>query len=324
MKPHKHRTTLSTISLAFAGVGIIMLIYSFGFGPNEGRTAFQSRLNEPLLQKSTASSVQLVRYMQRNTNIPNPQLTAASSLVWDSASSTPLWNQNIDEKRPIASITKLITATVVLENTTLEEEVIVSEEAVSTEGHAGLLMAGERLNVATLLQAMLLESSNDAAAALAEHVENKTGTNFVRLMNSRADAMGMHNSEFRDPAGLVDEGAYSTARDLVTLLEQLRTTDQYETVWDILHESKLTAFSLDGTVVHTFESTNPFLEELGGVLGGKTGYTQAAGESMVLVVSAPDESRELYYIVLGSEDRFADIRTLINWVGSAYVWSGGE
>ena len=100
----------------------------------------------------------------------------------------------------------------------------------------------------------------------------------------------------------------------------LRTTPKYETIWETLGYTSLTEFSADGGFVHTFENTNPFLNELSGVIGGKTGFTTAAGESMVLVAQSPDSSRELYYIVLGSGDRFSDIRTLISWVGSAYIW----
>ncbi len=315
-----HKITFHAILGGFIAVSLLLISYSFVASGEEGRTAFKNRLSEQLLRTQAADETARVTYLTPNVDIPPPVLGAAASLVWDSASSTPLWEHSARDQRPIASITKLMTAAVVSDTSRMDEPVVISDTAVETIGEAGSLRAGEALTVEALLQALLLESSNDAAVALAEHVEEYTGKNFVTLMNAKALSFGMSTSRFQDSAGLIDEGAYSTARDLVTLLDRLRTRPEYRDIWDILAHPTLTTFSADGQIVHSFANTNPFLEELAGVVGGKTGYTHAAGESMVLVVSSPDGSRELYYIVLGSDDRFRDMRTLINWVSSAYVW----
>ena len=316
-----HKKTSHTIVYGFLAVSILLVSYSLFASGEDGRTAFKSRLGEPLIRtKQTASSLDAFSYLSRNREIPDPTLSAASSLVWDSTTSKPLWEQNSAERRPIASITKLVTAAVVSNMSKMDEPVVVSDLAIETQGESGNLHPGEALTVDALLQALLLESSNDAAMALAEHVEEYTGKDFVSLMNSQALKFGMKDSLFQDPAGLTDESAYSTTRDLASLLDKLRTNQEYSRVWEILQNATLTTFSADGGFVHTFENTNPFLQELAGVVGGKTGFTNAAGQSMVLVVKSPDSSRELYYIVLGSTDRFGDIRTLINWTGSAYIW----
>src|SRR3989344_2342542 len=316
-----HKKTFHTILFGFLAVSLLLVSYSFFASGEEGGSAFRSRLGEPLFRgRGTASGIDAFSYLGRNQDVSDPSLSAASSLIWDSASSTPLWEDNADERRPIASITKLMTAAVVSETSHPDEPVVVSDVSVAAEGEAGDLREGEALTVRALTEALLLESSNDAAMALAEHVEEYTGRNFVSLMNAQAARFGLKDSHFKDPAGLIDEGAYSTAHNLALLLDNLRTNPAYAGVWEILGHSTLTAFSSDGGFVHTFENTNPFLNELAGVVGGKTGFTNAAGESMVLVVKSPDSSRELYYIVLGSTDRFGDIRTLINWVGSAYIW----
>jgi len=304
----------------------LMIAYGFQYASPESKLSLKDMLNKPLFAES--SHVATVAYLSRNGEVPEPTLYAEAALVWDSASSTPLYEKEKGTRRPIASITKFITGAIVLDEVGIADLVTVSARAVSENGDAGGLHEGELLSVEALMAAMLVESSNDAAFALAEYVGVLRSPDasrdpvdvFVDRMNAKIASWNLHNTYVEDPAGLKDQSSYSTAEDLAAILGHLRSEKQYEPVWRISQRSSASLPSADGLIVHTFHSTNTLLDERAGIIGGKTGYTDRAGESMVLVAMSPDETRELYYIVLGSADRFGDMRELINWTTSAYVW----
>lgn len=257
-------------------------------------------------------------YLTRLLSVPAPELKAHSVLVRNVDASAQFLARNPDERRPIASITKLVTAAVAIERADITQEVAISEYAVSTEGDAGKLRPGERVSLEALLHAMLMESSNDAAIAVAEHISGNVGA-FVSLMNEKAASIGLKNTFFADPVGLRDDTSFSTASDLAELLEYLRREDRYHLIWETLQKPSAQFISGDG-IEHSFTNNNPFIAERGGVVGGKTGYTGGAGESMVMLGTSPDGATEIIFVVLGSQDRFADMRTLINWVASAFLW----
>jgi D-alanyl-D-alanine carboxypeptidase len=127
-----------------------------------------------------------------------------------------LFAKHADRRRPIASLTKVMTALVVLEDASADETVVVSARAAGTRGSQLGLVVGERISVQQLLYALLMQSSNDAAIALAEHVGGSVEA-FVGLMNHMAEQMGLRRTRFRDPAGLDDRG-YSTAHDLAVIV----------------------------------------------------------------------------------------------------------
>jgi D-alanyl-D-alanine carboxypeptidase (penicillin-binding protein 5/6) len=313
--------TIKFISGFFVAFAALAAAVTFATPERRGELArIPEYLNRPLFSRETAAVLPQFQYLSRNAPVADLEINAEAALVWDTADGRALYAKNSAARRPIASITKLVTAAVVVDNADLTEQVTVSAEAVSANGTAGGLQPGEILSVRSLLEATLVESSNDAAYALSGYITNRTETPFVSLMNQKAEDIGLTSSRFMDPAGLVDEGAYSTAEDLARLLAYLRARPAYSPLWEVLSRPQVGTLSEDGLLYHEFVNTNPFLEELAGVIGGKTGFTTAAGESMVLLARSPDGTRELAYIILNSPDRFSEMRALINWVGSAYVW----
>jgi len=208
MKP-----TLSILLTFFLLISLLIVTTAFSKDPNnvfqkeELRERFSRPiLNLPITQATVEASFS---YLERNGMVGQPIIKALSALVWES-NNTFLFDKSSNVRRPIASITKLMTAAVVLDNASTTEGVTVSSFAISGEGNAGGLYPGEKLAISDLLHAMLLESSNDAAIALAEHIEQKTAENFVSLMNKKAVELELENTNFADPTGLNDTNSFST------------------------------------------------------------------------------------------------------------------
>ncbi len=326
------KSTLNTVLISFGLIAVLFLSYLISLPGESGaleKKEFKDQLSRPALKLPIiqADSSSAFYYLQKNNFFPAPEINSESVLVKSVEEDKNFFSLNPSQKRPVASITKILTSLVVLDFLDPDALVKVSQSAVNNEGDAGGLHPGEVISVEALLNAILLESSNDAALALAEIIssnkEVEKGSSvdkFVGLMNSKAKSIGMNSSLFSDPAGLEDEESYSTAEDLYVLLKYLREKDQYDLVWDILQKESAVFKAVNADLIHTFHNNNPFITQLKDTVGGKTGYTNKAKESMVLVVKSPDKESEIIYIVLGSSDRFKDIKNLINWVNNAYIW----
>lgn len=256
----------------------------------------------------------------RDWGVPGPSLSARSALLYDFASEKVLFGSNPETKLPIASLTKLMTAVAVIESMDLSDTVEVKKTAIERskkEGGGSNLYVGEKIKAANLLKLMLIESSNDAAYALEEHLAENYGINLVEKMNEEAKNLGMNDTFFTEAAGLDDKDSFSTAQDLVKLV---RYSFRYENLYDILKTQKAEIVSIDGNLKHQILNTNQLLGKLFNIIGGKTGFTELAGGSMILVTEAPNPSSRLITVILGSEDRFGDVERMVEWVKSAYIW----
>lgn len=244
-----------------------------------------------------------------------PVIDAKSGLVYDTRSGRFLYAKNPRIKLPVASLTKILSAIIVLDNLDLKETVKIPKEVLRVDEEKQSLYLNEEITVQSLLKLVLIESSNDAAYALAWHADSK-GINFVEKMNEKARVFGMNDSSFLDPAGLNDN-AYSTAEDLVKLI---RNSIKYNFIWDILTEKSVVVKSVDGKIEHKVESTDLLLGVIPDIFGGKTGYTDGALGCMILVVDIPDKNDKLISVMLGSRSRFEDTKKLIDWVKESYRW----
>ncbi|MFA5355644.1 MAG: serine hydrolase [Candidatus Paceibacterota bacterium] len=229
-----------------------------------------------------------------------------------------LYEKSPDLKVPIASITKLMTADIVLKNYNLQDTIKVSQEAIDQEEDFGKLQAGKEFTVRYLLYPLLMESSNDAAFALADDYSGMWESKFLSLMNSEAVALGMEDTVFYSVSGLDPKKGedqnqinISTSWDIFSLTESLLKRDL---VWEILSSEE---FSEYGPVL---ENTNKLLGIVPGLVGGKTGYTTKAKECIVLVTKAPKNKGYIVSIILGSDDRFGEMKNLVNWLKVGYNW----
>lgn len=232
--------------------------------------------------------------------------SAASAILVDADSGRVLYEQNADAKMLIASTTKILTALVAIREGNLSDTVTVSRAASVTEGSAMYLKPGEKLNLETLLYGLMLCSGNDAAVAIAEHVGGSVDE-FVSLMNETAREIGMENSSFANPNGLDADTHYSTARDMATLA---RVALENETLMRIASTKTVT---IGG---RTMTNHNKLLSWQEGCLGLKTGYTRAAGRT--LVTCAEKNGQRLIAVTLQDGNDWADHQSLFEYGFSAY------
>jgi serine-type D-Ala-D-Ala carboxypeptidase (penicillin-binding protein 5/6) len=239
-----------------------------------------------------------------------PTIDARAALLADLRSGAVLFEQDGATRRPIASLTKVMTAVVVLEHTELDDRVVVDPRAVFDRGDFGAsatlgLRAGERVTVSDLLHALLLGSANDAASALAIHVSGSVDK-FVRLMNERARALGMNRSVFFSPSGLDDRGR-STPRDLLRLASYVELVPEIERITQRRFRTIAAARGPDRRI----QNRNAMLWLYPGTSGTKTGFTY--GADYCLLAIAERDGRRLVAIVLGSVDEaFSDAASLLN------------
>lgn len=218
-----------------------------------------------------------------------PNVTAAAVLVKYLSSPLPLLEYNPDQQWPIASLTKLMTAAVALENFSADEKIAVSESAVATEGNAGNLIIGRIYSLPDLLGHLLKVSSNDAAVALAEHLGEKK---FLDAMNEKAAELKMRSTRFFDPSGLSSLNQ-STLENLEKLVSYIYY--RHPEIFSITREK-------EGNI-HPFAGYENFL-------GGKTGFIDEANGNLISLFN--HQGRTLLIIVLGSEDRHLDTLSLYN------------
>lgn len=252
----------------------------------------------------------------RDTSVADPVLDASAAVVYDTETGQYLYEKNIDTRVPIASLTKLLSALVVQDHFTDQEVVTIASSSIRVDGQKQTLYDGERMHVHDLVSMMLVESSNDAAYALAAYARS-LGIDFVAAMNTKARSIGMDDCLFTDPAGL-DDAAYCTIRDLIVLTRHVLR--QAPTLWPITAQQHLSVVSADGRLIHPIKSTNELLGQIPGIIGGKTGNTDGALGCLILVVNIPGKDDILITIVLGSRTRFGDTKALVEWTGRAYYF----
>lgn len=250
-----------------------------------------------------------------------PQIsTGASAILADLDSGQVLFRRAPDRRRPIASVTKIMTALLVLERAGLDEVTTVNADATFPADQAGLstlgLVPGERIAVGDLLYALVLQSANDAAIALAEHVSG-TEARFEAAMNSRARALGMADTRFRSSNGL-DDGGYSSARDLVTLTRAVYAT---QPAFGRIAATQFRHIPSPAGLPRTVQNRNVLLWLYPGAFGVKTGYTAEAG--FCVVAAAQRDGRRLVAVILGSAgEPFSDAAALLNHGFAAFTRQG--
>lgn len=231
-----------------------------------------------------------------------PELSAVSAVLMDAESGRVLFEQNAYEERAIASITKLMTALVAVESGHDPAEVVtIRPEWTGIEGSSIYLHAGERVTLETLLYGLLLNSGNDAAVAVAAHCAGSVEA-FVEQMNQCAQKQGMEHTHFTNPNGLSEEGHFSTAYDMALLA---RACCENEVVASIAATKSITL----GT--RTFTNHNKLLWRYEGCTGMKTGFTEAAGRT--LVSSAQRNGQTLIAVTLNAPDDWNDHTALFDY-----------
>lgn len=250
------------------------------------------------------------KYWETSANL-TLDFASKAVILMDCSTGTVLYENNADEKLPLASVTKIMTALLVMEaisegKLSLEDTAICSEHASTMGGSQIWLEPNEEMSINDLLKAMLIGSANDATCVLAEKVGGSESV-FVSMMNDRAKALGMTNTNFINTNGLPAENHYSSARDIAIMTRELLKHElilEYTTVW---------MDSLRGGETQLV-NTNKLIRHYEGATGLKTGYTAEAG--YCISATAVRNDLELIAVTLGApskEERFDDAKQLLDF-----------
>ncbi len=245
--------------------------------------------------------------------IPPPVLKAKSAIVVDADTGQVLYELRADERRAIASTTKMMTAILLIERGNLDDLVVATENAVRTR-YANLNMTpGETIPLRDMLYAIMLRSSNDGSVAAAEYLAG-TEERFVQMMNEKAQELGLKNTHFANSHGLDHPNHYSTARDLATLARYCIQNPIFNEIVRTQKVRILRSVNQQDVVVTTHAHC---LKHLPGADGIKTGYTAKAGRCFVGSVTR--NGWRLISVVLGSTDADKDTHALIEWAYRQYT-----
>lgn len=263
----------------------------------------------------------------------NLKLWAGSSVAVDVDSGTVLHFDNAKKRTQIASLTKMMTAILVIENIKdLDKEVVaIPTEALYIPGTivgcprtgfcpSNRLYAGEKVYAMDLLKAMLMNSANNAAYSLAVHIAGSE-EKFVDMMNEKAKSLGLADTHFCTASGLEIDGqeseCYSSAYDIAKIGA---ASLGYDLIWDIMKIPEGQFYSTDGKFMHVLKNTDLLLGTTPNCLGGKTGFTPMAGKSLLLGLTDAGQKHRVISVLLNDENRWEDMRILNNWIFSNYEW----
>jgi len=217
-----------------------------------------------------------------------------------------MFKQNPDQILPPASVTKVMTAVIALENYSLNKPVVVPEDCTKLNGSSVGFTPNEVFTMQDMLYGLLVRSGADAACSIANIDDPGV---FVKKMNQKADELGMKNTTFQNEVGFdaVNEH-FSTVNDLEKLTLHALKSGVFR---KIVGTEKITIKSLNPGIEHSISNTNDLLFTIPGTVGVKTGFTDAAGECLIFLHE--NRGQEFLIIILGSEDRFGDTSKLLLW-----------
>ena len=240
-------------------------------------------------------------------------ISAQSAIVIESQTGEIIWSKNCDKELPMASTTKIMTALVALQHCDIQKPVKISPLAVGIEGSSIYLYEGEELTMEQLLYAMLLESANDAAAAIAVEVGGSI-EGFAQMMNKTAFEMGLTSTSFQNPHGLDSEGHHTTAKELAMIAREAMKNDTFRKIVST-YKTTIPLHKNQGT--RLLVNHNKLLKSYEGAIGIKTGFTKKSGRC--LVSAAERDGVEYICVTLNAPSDWNDHKKLLDFASSLYT-----
>lgn len=274
--------------------------------------------NPQILTAQLSSKITEPVRIQNQENLDIQAKSAISVLITPNGERKILFKKNIQERLPIASLTKLMAADVFLENFDINQPVKISKKAIAQPEDFGGFRAGEVFTARDLIYSSLIESSNDAIYALAEIVGEE---GFAGLMNLEAKYLGLENTYFVNPAGIEPDNPddslnFSTVEDLIKLATHLLDKP---IILEAISTAEFDINLYNGNFHHKAITTNKLLKSpyfFGDdleIIGGKTGWDSQAGGCLLLILK-DKKNNYLINVVLGTDDRFGEMEKLIEWI----------
>ena len=240
-------------------------------------------------------------------NVGAVSTSAKSAILINADTGEVIYEQNAREKLPMASTTKIMTALLLCETGDMDKQITVTAEMVRVEGTSMGLLAGDKVSYKALLYGMLLSSGNDAANVTA-YALGGTIDGFVKMMNQKAEELGLHNTHFQTPSGLDGDEHYTTAEDLANLARVCMQNELFAKA-----AASKTAVLEYGNPPYrrTLTNHNKLLKTFDGAIGVKTGFTKKSGRC--LVSAAERDSKRVIAVTLKDPDDWADHTALLNY-----------
>ncbi len=236
-----------------------------------------------------------IEEVNKSSENKEPMLNSRAAIVFDRCSKSIVYGKNIDSKRAMASTTKIMTAILALEKGNLSDVVEIGLKAANTGGSRLGLKNKDRITLRDLLYGLMLRSGNDAAVQIAIQIAGSI-EDFAKMMNEKAQELGLKNTNFVTPHGLDDQKHYTTAYELAILTDYALNIKEFAKIVN----TKTTTISING-IPRTINNTNELLGYLSGVNGVKTGFTNNAGRCLVTSVTRNNWS--IITIVLGADTK---------------------
>lgn len=291
-----------------------IIFSSFLFSIFENRNVVESKNSQAsLIEIIVPPKEEKFQYFYTNKEATvGPKVSAKAFLVGDLDTGEVIVSKDQDKKLPIASVSKLMTAVVATEIAKIEDTTTITKKAIDTYGTNGALRLGEKIKISDLLYPLLLESSNDAAEAVALHFDRD---DFIYKMNQKADGLKMSKTSFEDPSGLSSNNQ-STASDIFKLTGYI--TKQLPSLFEITTKRSYS------NKKHSWSNISQFLGK-DGYIGGKSGYTDAARQTVVSLFSLPlgqNTNRPIAITLLGSTDRKRDVESILKYLEKNIYYGG--
>ncbi len=296
---------ISGLAISLLTLGGMSIFQPFSAVANNPSTT--PNANQPY-QKSIYTPQPVKKADYQNINVE-----ASSAIIYDLNSGITLYEKSPQKQRPIASMAKLMTALVIMQNHSAGEIVTIGNiPTLNLFDQKIGISPGEKFQLLDLMKALLIYSGNDVANALAIYDSGSIDA-FAEKMNAKASEWGLDNSKFANPSGLDQAEGYSSAEDVLTLARILYNNKLFQ---EIVSTTSTKIYNQQGKG-YTLTTTNKILGT-NGVVGIKTGYTLASGECLVTL--AVHEGHGIVTVLLNSPDRFQESKSMIDWAFKNYIW----
>ena len=262
-----------------------------------------------LFENQEVATINLWLPLIKNTQkVTIPNITAKSALVFDLSSNKTVYSKDPNIRLPMASLTKIMTAVIALENKKKDDQYNVTQDDLVGEDSMGL-GAGEKLSLNELLYGLILSSGNDAAETFATNFTNGR-TAFIKAMNDKARSLGLSDTNFTNPTGLEGDGnQYTTAYDLLVITKY--ALSQFSTFDDVVSTFDYNIYQTNEHKAYYLENQTNLLSSYPGVKGVKTGYTPEAG--LCLVTYLDYRGHKIIAVLLGSDNRRGEMKELLDY-----------
>ena len=307
-----YKLSFSSLKLLILETVLLVLLVGFFIFNNYNRNglkyiSYENQVKFRLTSFSKKENINICRYEFKPVTLKDPIVSSQAYYVYSPDTNHVFLRYNENKRLPIASLTKLMTALIVVDQYDLDSYITVDEDFSELEWRLGL-ERGDKIKVIDALKAALISSYNDAGMVLALSYQDGGKKGFIQEMNRYAESYAMFDTHFSNPIGLDDKDNFSTANDLHKLVSFILQNKQIlqivkspEATIDIVRNNK--------HVHKRIYSTNYFIGRDPTVLGLKTGYTTDAGQCLITYMKDSSD-RKFIFIVLGSEQRFDDTNVL--------------